>query len=251
MQHEKNCLEFILCRYNNSIPLYSTQLPILRDNPILIGGDFNLPMTIAKEIMEDKTNWTIPISEGNDPSGSRKQHIDYFLVYKLLISNVTYKSLTLQDPDGTFSKSDSNQITDNETVQVDPNKLLDHTPLLADLDLGNLAYGTTMVNDELNGPPWRPPGGPPGGPPGPSEEPSEGQYEEPPKYPTEKQSESPTGPEVHYLGGRSQDDVLRTVQVTKSDQGWHCPKGECNYVATTKGNLKIHLRSPRKHPENQ
>ena len=110
----------------------------LKDNPILIGGDFNLPMSIAEDILEDRANWNIPISEGHDPNGSRKEHIDYFLVYnKLHISKVTYESLTSEDPNRIFSKSDENQITDNGTVLVDHNKLLDHSPLLANLDLGS------------------------------------------------------------------------------------------------------------------
>ena len=107
-----------------------------KDDPILIGGDFNLKISEAHNIVENKSKWCIADSEETDPSG-RKEHIDYFLVYKLHISNVSYESLTLKDPGRIFSEIDEKQITDDGSVQVDPNKLLDHSPHLADLDLGS------------------------------------------------------------------------------------------------------------------
>ena len=119
-----------------------------KDDPILIGGDFNLKISEALKIVEDKSYWYIVDSEEDDPSG-RKEHIDYFLVYKLHISNVSYESLTLKDPGRIFSEIDEKQITDDGSVQVDPNKLLDHSPHLADLDLGSLPYGSAMVKNVI------------------------------------------------------------------------------------------------------
>ena len=169
------------------------------DLPILIGGDFNLNISEAQNIIQGKRGWCIPISEGNDPE-DRKAYIDYFIVYKLKLEKISYESLKFESSNRIFSQIDGEKIVEirndfseaikalNETKnqlklrcrnlglkvsarrkselverisqhylkelsskghdlddpnvnfnKILPEKILDHSPHLAVLDLGNFA----------------------------------------------------------------------------------------------------------------
>lgn len=90
--------------------------------PCLIGGDFNYSAQHADEKIENKTGWCISYDE--------ESKYDFFLSSGgLNLKDITWECLKYDDPESLLPQSD-------ETNEIPLEIILDHKPVLANLDLG-------------------------------------------------------------------------------------------------------------------